>query len=86
MQDKQKNIILKKIYIATVVNEDEQNTHVRSETLTTLLDELGIDRKYYKALKDKLRHAESKNIGAVRASQTGIFETHEGKEILFRKF
>jgi hypothetical protein len=79
-------IILKTVYIATVVNDSEQNSHVRSYELATLLDELKIDRSNYKAIKDKLRHAETKNAGVVRASQTGIFFTHNGKEILFRKF
>lgn len=81
-----KAIILKTIYTATIVDSEEPNTHVRSYELAALLDELDIERTNYKAIKDKLRHAESRNVGNVKALQTGIFFNHNGKEILFRKF
>jgi len=79
-------IILDTLYVCTIVEDGVQNSHVRSFVLTELLDELGIPRTIYKALKDKLRHQEAKNFGVVKASQTGIWETHNGKEYLFRKF
>lgn len=87
---KEQKIILETIYIATIVG-DMGNTHFRSRCLSALLRELGINESFYKSIKDKLRHAEAKNIGVVKASQTGVFFTHKNEdgnevEILFRKF